>query len=551
MPGTFGPSAANQMATAKLPVEQAKSVNQNLSQIRPIVPGNIPDSDKKNFLSQLRDAFDQTVEIARDNENEVTDVQNEISYENPQMAMASSYFNLSKFSQMVQPMDSGFAPQEQMPSDPMMEEQDAQQPLNFDTPQELQSLLEQSSQDPNIVNQIVEASPADAQDLVKDALQRFFEPGDSADKTILAAEIFKAIHGRGQGEEQVEGTYTSDPAQTQASVKNLVKEADKVIQIFAKQAASAKIVKKTACSYNLKKQAQQFHGTGHSEFFNFGPDEKRMLPYSNTGLVGNDWHVWVRARDHNFIFDDHAVDFDTFWRGNIMDKYSQPYRNNKGEWVGGYLNKRFETDHNIPEGNNIQLLPGQRRRPILPEFGSMEARMEASRAKFAKDRGYDPTDSDAKPYNWKEAGIVKKKVIAQGIGEIPKIAPLDKPKPLGGEKQCPACLSDNKATATSCVNCGVSLKGVPSKIKPRQRDQKGEQTGQNTKENVFMGMPVTRMGVPGVPLARAAQVMLNPKMNSQPIKPIKPKRQISDDDVSVVDENHLIDVQHSADHLGL
>jgi hypothetical protein len=92
-----------------------------------------------------------------------------------------------------------------------------------------------------------------------------------------------------------------------------------------------------------------------------------------------------------------------------MDKYSQPYRNEKGEWVGGYLNKRFETDRNVPEGNNHQLLPGQLRRPYMPEFATMEARLEDSRGKFAKERGYDPTDSKAKVYNWKEASGVKKK----------------------------------------------------------------------------------------------------------------------------------------------
>jgi hypothetical protein len=91
-----------------------------------------------------------------------------------------------------------------------------------------------------------------------------------------------------------------------------------------------------------------------------------------------------------------------------MDKYSQPYRNDKGEWVGGYINKRFDVDRNIPEGNNLQLLPGQRRRPYLPEFATIEARMEASRKKMAEDRRYEPTDTEAKPYNWKEAAVKKK-----------------------------------------------------------------------------------------------------------------------------------------------
>jgi hypothetical protein len=59
------------------------------------------------------------------------------------------------------------------------------------------------------------------------------------------------------------------------------------------------------------------------------------------------------------------------------------------------------------------------------------------------------------------------------------------------------------------------------------------------------------MFIPGVPLARAAQIMPSIKINPQHIKPIKPKKQISDDDVSVVDDEHLSNVQHSADHLEL
>jgi hypothetical protein len=184
----------------------------------------------------------------------------------------------------------------------------------------------------------------------------------------------------------------------------MVKESLVAIQKFAKESAS-KVTTKTA-SYNLKKEAQ-FHGRT-TEFINFGPAEKRVFPYSNTGILGSEWHTWIRARDHNFIFDDHAVDFDTFWRGNIMDKYSRPYRNEKGEWVGGYMNKRIEVDRNIPEGNNYQLLPGQRRRPYMPEFATLEARMEDSRKKMAEERGYDPTDTGAKAYNWKEATVKKK-----------------------------------------------------------------------------------------------------------------------------------------------
>lgn len=278
--------------------------------------------------------------------------------------------------------------------------------IDFQTPEELKSLLDENAENPEFLNEILKISPADEQEFVKDSLQRYYEPErDEADKTIISAEVYKSIHGRGKGEQEVPATYTK------ASIMNLIRKTNASIEKFAKQAAGDGSVQKTAKSYNLKKQAQAYGRSHMSEFLNYGPDSARMLPYSNTGLVGNDWHVWIRGRDHNFIFDDHAVDFETFWRGNIMDKYSRPYRNEKGEYVGGYINKRFEVDRNIPEGNNLQLLPGQTRRPYIPEWSTLEARMTAARSKMAEDRGYTPSDTAHEPndpYVFKSASVKKK-----------------------------------------------------------------------------------------------------------------------------------------------
>ncbi len=67
-----------------------------------------------------------------------------------------------------------------------------------------------------------------------------------------------------------------------------------------------------------------------------------------------------------------------------------------------------------------------------------------------------------------------------------------------------------------------------------------------------MGVPIVPMGIPGVPIARAAQSVSNHKMISPVIKPIKQKKQfISDDDAGIVDENHLQNVDQSANALGL
>lgn len=415
MPLTPGPSAANGLE--KTNIELANQASNNLQNINPVVDPRKNNYEQNNFLDTLRDSLEKAQEEASMGIEEVDDKELDIINQEP--LMASSYFSLSKISQFQEsavdfPMDDASVGnfdndaniQDSTTDDFSMTEDsdDSSLQSDFNSPQELQSLLDQNSNNPDFVNKLVQSSPSDAQSFVRDAIQRYYEPErDSADKTIIAAEIYKSIHGRGQGENSIEATYTK--ADAQASVEETLA----IIKNFAKKAASsAKNIKK-ANSYNLKKEAQYgVNRNGGNEFINFGPESRRVFPHSNTGLLGSEWHNWIRGRDHNFIFDDRAFDFETFWRGNVMDKYSRPYRNNKGEWVGGYINKRFEVDRNVPEGNNLQLLPGQLRRPYLPEFSSIEARMEASRKKHAEERGYDPTDSSAKPYNWKEAAVKKK-----------------------------------------------------------------------------------------------------------------------------------------------
>lgn len=414
MPKTVGPSAANVLQNLR----DVDSVNSKLQNVN-VTPNNIDDkSTQKMNLDSFRNKLNNTSVTTQNKLNEVMknekniDAKEAVQEESTEVVTKSasnimdkksmkSVFNLAKFAQT----DITNVDLTQNTSDTtVLNETSATNRVEFDTVEDLKAIMEENADDPEFINVLVKDTPVDEQTFVKDAVQRFYEPErDEADKSIIAAEIFKAMHGRGQGEESVSAEYTK------ASVQALIKEANIKIQQFAKNICAQKNVKK-AQSYNLKKQAQ-FHGFGRFDFLNYGPGEKRVLPHSNTGLVGNDWHVWIRGKDHNFIFDDHAVDFDTFWRGNIMDKYSRPYRNEKGEYVGGYINKRFEVDRNIPEGNNLQLLPGQLRRPYLPEFATFEARLTAAREKHAKDRGYEPTETEYEPtnlYNWKKASVKKK-----------------------------------------------------------------------------------------------------------------------------------------------
>jgi len=421
MPLPIGPSSAQKLD--QLAIDQAKMVNQNLAAIHPVIDPTKPPQQQKNMLNQLGQELQDSSSLVRKDQTDVTEMVKQVdeSANLQQAALASSYFNLSKYAQGF--MEPGTQNPAMDMSMPMSGETDggvgsedpSGQALSFGSPEELKSWLETNSTNPEMINQLLGSVPQDSEytgdagvavntrQFVKDCAQRFAEAqNDEAQKMILAAQIFEKISGK--GDDVIQGTLTK------ASVDFIVKESESLIKALAFKVASSQGGKKS--SYNLKKQAQV---AGFVDFVNFGPEDRRMFPYSNTGNIGSYYHTVERAKPHNFNFDDYSVDFETFWRGNIMDKYSRPYRNEKGEYVGGYINKRFEVDRNVPEGNNYQLLPGQKRRPILPEYGLMEARMEASRKAISKERGYNsPTSEKTKAYNWKEAGgpsvsTVKKK----------------------------------------------------------------------------------------------------------------------------------------------
>jgi len=138
----------------------------------------------------------------------------------------------------------------------------------------------------------------------------------------------------------------------------------------------------------------------------WGPGQTRIDPFLHQPV--SDWHIVERNKGFGLVVDDiWNIDYETIWRENVMDKYSRPYRDSKtGEWIGGYIQKRFEVDKNIPEATNIQLKPGQRRKPRLPEYGLTEARLQDARAKGEIEGAIDTS----KPFNWKEAQSAKKKI---------------------------------------------------------------------------------------------------------------------------------------------
>jgi len=194
----------------------------------------------------------------------------------------------------------------------------------------------------------------------------------------------------------IEGDYVNNQEQqTMANLENIKKIVEASNEEVRKLAQ-----KESAKSYNFKKQAQ------HKSYENvilWGPESRNNVdPF--TGQPTSDWHVFERNKGWNWrIGDRWDIDFEAFWRGNIMDKYSRPYRDADGNWVGGYIEKRFEVDRWQPEENTYMLKPGEKRKPRPAELGNYEARMEAYRG-----------NKDG-VYNWTEASGKKRIKTAQEV----------------------------------------------------------------------------------------------------------------------------------------
>jgi len=159
-------------------------------------------------------------------------------------------------------------------------------------------------------------------------------------------------------------------------------------------------------SFNLSKIAQ--HKTQENVIM-YGPAQVvKVDPFLRQPV--SDWHIVERNKGFGLVVDDvWNIDYETIWRENVMDKYSRPYKDKDGNWVGGYIQKRFEVDKNIPVTNNMQLKPGQQRKPILPEYGNTESRLQAARAAG----NIAGTNDKSEPFNWKEASSKKKKSLAK------------------------------------------------------------------------------------------------------------------------------------------
>jgi len=223
-------------------------------------------------------------------------------------------------------------------------------------------------------------------------LKHFYEDNlTQNDKLQKSIDIFNILPP------QLKQEDLNDPANIAADyIRAKVEETNETIKKLAEE--HVKKIKHT--SFNLSKQAQ--HKVVENTFV-YGPEQTRIDPFYRMPV--SDYHIVERNKGYGIDFGGvWDADWEAMWRGSVMDKYSRPYKDKEGNWVGGYIQKRFEVDKNIPEQNNMQLKPGQKRKPVLPQYGSTESRLQAARS-TGEIEGANNTDA---PFNWKEASSKKK-----------------------------------------------------------------------------------------------------------------------------------------------
>lgn len=135
-----------------------------------------------------------------------------------------------------------------------------------------------------------------------------------------------------------------------------------------------------------------------------GPGDTRMCPKIRN--VVSTYTCRFHCLDGLVVDDAQVLCGEAIWRQAVMDKFSREYKDADGNWVGGYINKRFEVDRTTHE-HPYQLKPGQRQAPINEDAWSTEKRLQEMRESEGSSRGYSETPGDPKVYNFDQHELAK------------------------------------------------------------------------------------------------------------------------------------------------
>jgi len=213
----------------------------------------------------------------------------------------------------------------------------------------------------------------------------------------------------------------------------------------------------------MQKQASASQHFG-AEYVMYGPSEKRICPKltgKQMGDIVSESTCRYHCLDGIVIDDNKVVCGQAIFRAHLMDKFSRDFVDADGNLVGGYLNKRFEQNRQVPEENKMRLKPGETRKPRPASWGSTEARMQAMREAEGEKRGYRPTTDTTPPFNYNRD-------YDRNNVEVPKAPAENRPRKAAfnlSEVTKTAQIDDGPTTRTGfesegkevkCPNCGQS-----------------------------------------------------------------------------------------------
>lgn len=406
---------------------------------------------------------------------------------------ANKIFNLKKYSQMEDQInelppasDTPIGMEEGFPEEPEMTGEFSEEPemmdinetggfqdeFNFSDAHDLSVWMEDN--DRETVENTVRQSISNEKDkeLSSDLLKSFYESTETKqDKLEIASQLWKLLPDIFKKKSSTVSPDFMDAKYTNAFIKNVENSIKKQAE---KDAKSNKV-------FNLSKFAQS---KTIENVIMWGPEQTRIDPFLKQPI--SDWHIVERNKGFGLVLDDvWNIDWESIWRGTIMDKYSQPYRDKDGNWVGGYIQKRFEVDKWIPEENNMQLKPGQRRKPYLPQYRSLEARMEHERKNkdsnsVAKGETFDWHKANSNIFNLKEAN--KKKIasidgIEKAYNAMERSIDGKAPKKIKPSYICVICGSNwavdddtlQPAAKCQCGADGTNMRPSPAKSEPDKK----------------------------------------------------------------------------------
>lgn len=214
----------------------------------------------------------------------------------------------------------------------------------------------------------------------EEALQNFYQVDDnSQDAVDIAKRGFDAYSSPSPTVVPIGAVEKSASA-----VDAIVSASDEQIALLAEKfAESRRAVKSASSGFNLSKHAS--HGDMHNIVL-FGPGQVKPSPIIRD--IESNLSVVERNKSNGFFVGDvYDIDFETLWRGNVMDKYYRPFDGAHGLSGGGYLDDRFEVNRNIPVGNDLRVPADGSPRPFIPEFSGTEARLSAARGELKGNDG--------------------------------------------------------------------------------------------------------------------------------------------------------------------